>query len=72
MNSLNQLYTMAMDVHTRFQTEGHNDVVAIFNERFVLSLSSCDTCIVLDNELNVLPISKHVRNIKSIAVLDAE
>jgi hypothetical protein len=28
-----QLYTMAMDVHARFRTEAHDDVVARFNER---------------------------------------
>jgi N-acetyltransferase 10 len=32
--------------------------VARFNERFILSLSSCDDCLVLDDELNVLPISR--------------
>lgn len=33
-------------------------MVARFNERFILSLGSCDDCIVLDDELNVLPISR--------------
>nr|ASF90282.1 hypothetical protein SPAR01368 [Bartheletia paradoxa] len=37
--------------------EAHTDVVARFNERFILSLGSCDDCLVLDDELNVLPIS---------------
>jgi N-acetyltransferase 10 len=32
-------------------------VVARFNERFILSLGSCEDCLVLDDELNVLPIS---------------
>lgn len=29
-----------------------------FNERFILSLGSCSDCLVLDDELNVLPLSK--------------
>jgi N-acetyltransferase 10 len=57
MNSLKQLYTMSMDVHSRYRTEAHNDVVARFNERFILSLGSCDSCLVVDDELNVLPLS---------------
>lgn len=59
MSSLKQLYTLSMDVHDRFRTEAHGDVVGRFNERFILSLASCASCLVLDDELNVLPISKH-------------
>lgn len=33
-------------------------MVARFNERFILSLGSCEDCLVLDDELNVLPISR--------------
>ena len=57
MKSLKQLYTLTMDVHSRYRTEAHDDVVARFNERFVLSLGSCDSCLFVDDELNVLPIS---------------
>ncbi|KAI5798991.1 N-acetyltransferase 10 [Geopyxis carbonaria] len=57
MTSLKQLYTMAMDVHSRYRTEAHDDVVARFNERFILSLTDCAACLVVDDELNVLPIS---------------
>lgn len=57
MKSLKQLYTMSMDVHSRYRTEAHDDVTARFNERFILSLGSCDSCLVVDDELNVLPIS---------------
>ena len=46
------------DVHTRYRTSAHDQVVARFNERFILSLGSCDDCLVLDDELNVLPISR--------------
>lgn len=72
MSSLKQLYTMTMDVHSRFRTAAHQDVVARFNERFILSLASCETCLVLDDELNVLPISKHSRAIKALAIEDSE
>lgn len=63
MSSLKQLYTMTMDIHSRYRTEAHDDVVARFNERFLLSLGSCENCLVVDDELNVLPISggKHVK-----------
>jgi N-acetyltransferase 10 len=57
MNSLKQLYSMTMDVHARYRTEMHQDTVARFNERFILSLGGCDTCLVVDDELNVLPLS---------------
>ena len=57
MKSLKQLYTMSMDVHSRYRTEAHDDVTARFNERFILSLGSCESCLVVDDELNVLPIS---------------
>lgn len=57
MTSLKQLYTMTMDIHSRYRTEAHNDVVARFNERFILSLGSNPNCLVVDDELNVLPIS---------------
>jgi N-acetyltransferase 10 len=57
MNSLKQLYTLSMDIHSRYRTEAHDDVIARFNERFILSLGSCESCLVIDDELNVLPIS---------------
>jgi N-acetyltransferase 10 len=33
VTSLKQLYAMSMDVHERYRTEAHNDVVGRFNER---------------------------------------
>lgn len=72
MESLKKLYTMSMDVHARFRTEAHGDVVPRFNERFILSLSSCKNCVVVDDELNVLPISKHVKHIEPIAMGELE
>ncbi len=40
-----------------------------FNERFLLSLGSSRHCLVVDDELNILPISSHSRNIKPVANL---
>ncbi|CZS99033.1 related to A.ambisexualis antheridiol steroid receptor [Rhynchosporium agropyri] len=57
MSSLKQLYTLSMDVHSRYRTEAHDDVTARFNERFILSLGKCESCLVIDDEMNVLPIS---------------
>lgn len=58
VKSLKQLYAMSMDVHARYRTESAGDVVPRFNERFILSLGKCPNCLVCDDELNVLPISK--------------
>ncbi|KAH9474137.1 hypothetical protein Pst134EA_001179 [Puccinia striiformis f. sp. tritici] len=57
MKSLKQLYTLSMDVHERYRTEAYGDLTGRFNERFLLSLGPFAECLVLDDELNVLPIS---------------
>ena len=51
VRSLKQLYTMTMDVHSRFRTEAHHEVIPRFNERFILSLADCGSCLVLDDEV---------------------
>ncbi|KZT55497.1 DUF699-domain-containing protein [Calocera cornea HHB12733] len=66
MRSLRQLYTMTMDVHARYRTSSSGAPVSRFNERFILSLGSCPTTLVLDDELNVLPLS----SAKDITPLD--
>ncbi|XP_007885821.1 RNA cytidine acetyltransferase [Callorhinchus milii] len=66
VNSLKQLYTMTMDVHARYRTEAHQDVVGRFNERFILSLSSCKNCIVINDLLDILPLSSHILNIQPV------
>ncbi|XP_048401792.1 RNA cytidine acetyltransferase isoform X2 [Stegostoma tigrinum] len=66
VNSLKQLYTMSMDVHARFRTESHQDVVGRFNERFILSLASCKNCVVINDQLDILPLSSHISNIKPV------
>lgn len=59
MTSLRQLHSLTMDVHARYRSASSDeDPVARFNERFLLSLSASPNCLILDDELNVLPISK--------------
>nr|XP_018667185.1 RNA cytidine acetyltransferase [Ciona intestinalis] len=72
MTSLKQLYTMTMDVHARYRTESHSDVVGRFNERFLLSVASCNNCLIIDDELNVLPVSTNSQNIEAVPPKPAE
>ncbi|KAJ6221488.1 hypothetical protein RDWZM_000033 [Blomia tropicalis] len=71
IDSLKQLHTMTMDVHTRYRTEAHQDVVARFNERFILSVAACASCVVVDDKLNILPISSHVAEIVEVPKSDS-
>lgn len=68
LSSLTSLYTMVMDVHERYRTESHSEAAGRFNERFMLSVASCKSCVVMDDELNVLPVSSHVRSIIPVPV----
>ncbi|XP_063401576.1 RNA cytidine acetyltransferase-like [Mytilus trossulus] len=72
MASLKQLYTMSMDVHARYRTESHQDVVGRFNERFLLSLTSCKNCMVIDDQFNMLPVSSHILNIQPVPAKSME
>lgn len=45
---------MFMDVYLRYRIEVYDDVVVRFNERFIFLFGSCDLCLVIDDELNVL------------------
>ncbi|KAL8450589.1 hypothetical protein Emed_002461 [Eimeria media] len=55
--SLQQLYSLAMDIHSRYTTEAFSSLNPRYTERFLLSLVSCKRCLILDDELNVLPIN---------------
>lgn len=57
-------------MHERYRTESHSLATARFNERFLLSLASCKACVVMDDELNILPISSHMRSIIPIQVTE--
>ncbi|WOL09558.1 hypothetical protein Cni_G18311 [Canna indica] len=70
LSSLTSLYTMVMDVHERFRTESHSHATARFNERFLLSVASCKACVVMDDELNVLPISSQIRSIQPVSITE--
>ncbi|CAD7935505.1 unnamed protein product [Amoebophrya sp. A120] len=63
MSSLRQLYNCSMDIHKKFSSElkeqKQTDFEPRWNERFLLSLVRCDTCLVLDDEMNLLPICKN-------------
>ena len=50
----------------RFRTEAHQDVVHRFNERFILSLASNNSCVFLDDNLNILPLSSHVKTLEKV------
>eukprot|EP00033_Pygsuia_biforma_P002496 GCRY01002766.1.p1 GENE.GCRY01002766.1~~GCRY01002766.1.p1 ORF type:complete len:346 (-),score=55.94 GCRY01002766.1:4-921(-) len=72
MTSLKQLYTMTMDCHSRYRTDTYQKVVGRFNERFLLSLATCKSCLVMDDELNILPISSVNRSIKPVVLSEDE
>ncbi len=61
---------LLQDAHAKYNASASSasddEPVARFNERFLLSLGACASCLVLDDELNVLPLSKG----KDIAALD--
>eukprot|EP00051_Salpingoeca_urceolata_P018919 m.269885 g.269885 ORF g.269885 m.269885 type:complete len:1037 (-) comp19306_c0_seq8:61-3171(-) len=71
VKSLKQLYTMTMDVHARYRTEAHQDLVARFNERFLLSLKDMATCLMLDDTLDVLPWARQTRQLTAVAPVTA-
>jgi len=66
MTSLKQLHTLVMDSHQRYRTEAFSEIEPRFNERFLLSLSKNMNCIVMDDELNILPISEHINSIEPV------
>ena len=51
-----------MDVHDRYRTEKNKDIEPRFNERFILSLTSCKNVLAVDDELNLLPITDNMKN----------
>ncbi|CAK94963.1 unnamed protein product (macronuclear) [Paramecium tetraurelia] len=57
MSSLKQLYSLTMDIHSRLRTPSFKEVQPRFNERFIISLSRCQRCLFVDDELNLLPVS---------------
>ncbi|KAL7020429.1 hypothetical protein ACKWTF_011533 [Chironomus riparius] len=68
IKSLKQLYTMNMDIHKRYRTDSHQEVKCRFNERLILSLADCDRCLLVNDNLAVLPLSLKTGNIEAIDV----
>ncbi|PFH37489.1 ATPase (DUF699) protein [Besnoitia besnoiti] len=64
--TLQQLYDLSMDIHARFKTERFAQVKPRFNERFILSLARCRNCLIVDDELNVLPLTAFSQNLVSL------
>lgn len=50
----------------RFKTEAHDTVVNRFNERFLLSLADNPRCLILDDNLTVLPISSKTAQVEPV------
>lgn len=66
MSSLRQLSVTSMDFYARFRSgseraagtdEQSKGLVCRFIERFTLSLRWCDSCLVMDDEMTLLPLS---------------
>ncbi|EDS32039.1 polycomb protein l(1) [Culex quinquefasciatus] len=68
INSLKQLYTMSMDVHKRYRTEAHQDVTCRFNERLILSFADCSRCLLVNDDLTVLPLSSKTAEVRPVEV----
>lgn len=68
VSSLKQLFTMNMDVHKRYRTDAHQDVKCRFNERLILSLADCNRCLLVDDNLSILPLSRKTANVETIDV----
>jgi tRNA(Met) C34 N-acetyltransferase TmcA len=66
LDFLSRVLSCQQDVHERFRTESHTQAAARFNERFLLSIASCKACVVMDDELNILPISSHMKFIQPV------
>eukprot|EP01060_Flectonema_neradi_P021095 TRINITY_DN2860_c0_g2_i1.p1 TRINITY_DN2860_c0_g2~~TRINITY_DN2860_c0_g2_i1.p1 ORF type:complete len:982 (+),score=190.02 TRINITY_DN2860_c0_g2_i1:215-2947(+) len=62
LKSLRQLYTITMDVHQRYRTSQHSDIVPRFNERFLLSLADCKSFLCVSDKLEVLPFTTATRS----------
>jgi N-acetyltransferase 10 len=70
MTTLKQLYSMAMDVHSRYRTDAFSEVQPLFNERLMLSLASSEGVLFMDDELNLLNLSSIQQ--KSVVAINEE
>lgn len=59
LENLKMLYTLKLEVHSRYRPNSNGlSYEPRFTERFLLSLNNCKDIMVVDDELNVLPIFK--------------
>ena len=68
IKSLKQLYTLNMDIHKRYRTDSHQEIKCRFNERLILSLADCDRCLMVNDNLTVLPLSNKTANVEPINI----
>lgn len=68
ITSLKQLYTLNMDIHKRYRTDSHQEIKCRFNERLILSLADCDRCLLVNDNLTVLPLSQKTANVEAIEI----
>ena len=54
LTELSQLADLSMDIHSKFQTEAYPKVIPRFNHRLVPSILFCSTCLVLNDQLQVV------------------
>lgn len=54
---------MVMDVHSRYRTDAFNEINPLFTEWMMLTLGSSDAAIFVDDELNLLWLSKEKNSI---------
>ncbi len=55
-----------------YRTEAHASVTGRFNERFILSLAHNKRCIVMDDNLNILPLSSHIKHVAEVPAKSSE
>lgn len=69
VQSLKQLYTMNMDINKRYRNEDSNQAIKCrFNERMILSFADCDRCLLVNDNLVVLPLSQKTANVEAVDV----
>jgi len=57
MKSLRQISSMVMDCHSSYKSESQENVVGRFNERLVLSLKTCENCLVVNDEMKIVSLT---------------
>lgn len=74
LDSLKDLYSTVMDIHASYigssDDTSRDKPRGRFVERFLLSLATCNNALVMDDELNILPLSSHITSIVPIQSSD--